>query len=277
MHGLGAYRGLRQTNTYDAMVHWYNKGIRVFEIDMAKTTDGKYVAIAHDLSDKALRRVELFSLPENRTQDWFMAQKLFSISTHGLKPLSLESIIDFTKEKEDVVVMLDLFGMFGSKDTKLFVESLQEIVGSATSIWSRLLLEAYNLYMIQGIQQAGDLAQIIYCARYEGNADKQESISPNELLRRGISFVSYPWRYSKQHPREIREYANANITVFTRTVFNTKDRQLKVDGVSVNIIAKRFDGVFIVGQLPIYMASYVKRILVKIYIATVCRRKNGSN
>ena len=112
MHGNGAYKGLRQTNTLDALLYWYNKGVRVFEIDMARTDDNQYVAVAHDMKDKSLRRLEIFNPPKYRTAEWFMQQKLFSVSTKGLKPLSLQSIVNILKEHQDMIIMLDLFGMF---------------------------------------------------------------------------------------------------------------------------------------------------------------------
>ena len=48
MHGLGAFAGVRQTNTKEAFLRWYKKGVKVFE------------------------------KPDIYAYDWFMKQTLFS-------------------------------------------------------------------------------------------------------------------------------------------------------------------------------------------------------
>ena len=63
MHGLGAFAGVRQTNTKEAFLRWYKKGVKVFEFDIGKTTDNKYVAVAHTVDEKSMRRMEVFEKP----------------------------------------------------------------------------------------------------------------------------------------------------------------------------------------------------------------------
>jgi len=270
-HGLGAYRGLRQTNTREAFDYWYQKGIRVFEIDMAHTMDDGYVAVAHGMDNVSLGRLEIALLPEQRTYGWFMGQKLFAVSTKGLTPLSLADIVELLVQHPDAVVMLDLFGMFAQEQAAHFTRTLAEIIGSRTALWERLLLEAYDLNMARGIQSAQPRANVIYCVRYEENVSQPTTLSPEELMGEGIRFASYPWYCTQLHPGEIETYAAAGMTVFSRTKFNTKDKALRSAGVHVNLIAKRFDGARIVYQWPLYMATYFKRIAVKLYLRFVRR------
>lgn len=265
MHGCGAYKGLRQTNTKEAILHWYGKGVRVMEIDMASTSDGDYVAVAHHLDKKDLRRLEIFNLPESRTKDWFMSQKLFSISTSGLTPLSLKSIVDLMKEKEDLIVMFDLFGLFSEQESKQFVEKLNAYIDDLC-IWDRCLLETYNTSMIEGIDAARKDTNIIACVRYEDNINEKEAISPECLLSNGVKFVSYPWYIKALHPEEIMQYSKAGITVFSRTKSNRQSHQLIKEGVSVNIVANRFDHFLMPIQWALYMTTYVKRIYIKLLI-----------
>lgn len=266
MHGLGAYKGLRQTNSLNAWEYWYSKGIKIFEIDIAKTMDNKYVAVAHALDNKSLRRLELFNLPEYRSFEWFMSQKLFQISTSGLSPLSIEQIVSFIEIHSDIVIMLDLFGLFERLEAKVFTEYLYLLIKDKTIIWKRILLEAYNIEMVNGIKDANDEAEVIYCARYEKTSTLEKTFSPQELIQMGIRFVSYPWHYRNRYPNEIKEFTKAGMTVFSRTKFNTKDSKLRAEGVNVNIIANKFDRFLILFQLPMYMMTYIKRLFVKILI-----------
>lgn len=273
MHGGGAIKGLRQTNTKEAVAYWYRKGVRIFEIDFAPTPDGRFVAVAHAMDDWSLNRLEILDLPsrENRTEKWFMGQKLFAFSTCGLTPISQETLLDLLLDFPDAVFMLDLFGMFAARECQSFTASLLELLPDATAVRNRILLEAYNMEMADGIQAVWQDANIIYCARYEGNLDRPGTIPPEELLSRGIRFVSYPWHCTRKHPGELQSYSQTAIIVFSRTKFNTMDKHLQKAGVSVNIVAVKFDGLRIVWQFPLYMATYLKRICVKIRLAALRR------
>lgn len=266
MHGNGAYKGLRQTNSKDALEHWYGKGVRVFEIDLAKTSDERYVAVAHNVNAKDLRRMEIFEKPEAYTTDWFMGQKLFSISSYGLTPLSLSDILALMLQHKDMVVMLDLFGMFDAAAASSFTAELADLIDENVELWNRLLIEAYNSEMVGGISAITTQAHIIFCVRYEENIEKEKTISARELQIMGVEFVSYPWYCSVKHPGELEAYTSKGIIVFSRTKDNTKKRKLQASGVSVNLIANRYDGIKILYQWPLYMMTYIKRVLVKVYI-----------
>lgn len=266
MHGNGAYKGLRQTNTLDAMQYWHRKGVRIFEIDMARTADERYVAVAHYMNCKDLGRLELFDLPEKCTQKWFMNQKLFSISTKGLLPLSLEGIIEELQTHEDIIVMLDLFGMFTEEEAKQFTQAVATCIGGRNDLWERILLESYNKKMADGIQSISEEANVIACVRYEENEHDESTVMPKELLDRNIQFISYPWYCVKEHQDELENFVRNGITVFSRTKDNTNTADLRNIGVNVNIIAQRYDGWKIIYQYPLYMMTYIKRIVVKMYL-----------
>lgn len=263
MHGNGAYKGLRQTNTLDAMLYWYGRGVHIFEIDMARTSDDRYVAVAHTVDRKSMIRLEIPEEPRAYDYGWFMSQKLFPLTTGGLTPLSLESIVEFLEQHMDCVIMLDLFGFFTEQDIEHFLDALDPLVDGKPQLRDRLLLEAYNRTMSRAIFRRSDSYCIIYCARYEGNQEKDGFVPVDDLLEYNISFVSYPWMYHKLYPSEIKAYVDAGFTVFSRTRYNFQDRLLKAEGVSVNIVAYRFDGLKIMVQWPLYMLSCIRRMLSK--------------
>lgn len=265
MHGNGAYKGLRQTNTREAMEYWYAKGIRIFEIDMAKTADEDYVAVAHYLNKKDLRRLEIFDIPNTCTKDWFIGQKLFSISTSGLTPLCLEDIIHLLRKYEDMMVMLDLFGLFQRFEAAAFVQRLQDLI-KGTNLWDRILIESYNDDMTIGIQSVTKKANIIVCVRSELNDTMLHIISPSHLLSQSIQFISYPWRYVRKFPSELPEYVDAGIIVVSRTKSNIGSQRLRNAGIWVNLVANRYDKWLMPFQWLCYMLTYTKRIVIKIYL-----------
>lgn len=50
-HAFGGVDGASYTNSYEAFITNYNRGYRLFEVDLVQTTDGKLVA-RHDWSQK---------------------------------------------------------------------------------------------------------------------------------------------------------------------------------------------------------------------------------
>lgn len=266
MHGGGAYKGLRQTNTLEAIEYWYRKGVRIFELDMAQTSDGDYVALAHSLNRKDLRRVEVFDLPNKCTKEWFMKQRLFSISIHGgLTPLSLESIVNLLKDKQDIIVMFDLFGLFKKNEAAHFTERLYELIGDFP-FWQRILIEAYNTDMVEGIHTASLESNVILSVRSELNADKPYASSLLQLMAENIHFISYPWHFYKYYPKEISQYTEAGIVVFSRTKSNIGSCRLRNKGITVNLVANRFNTYLMPLQWLVYMSTYLKRIVVKTFI-----------
>lgn len=265
MHGCGAYKGLRQTNTKEAVEYWYSKGVRIMEIDIAETDDKDYVALAHYLRKRDLERVELFDIPEIKTKDWFTSQKLFSISTSGLTALCLDTIIQLLKEYKNLHVMFDLYGLFSFQQAETFAEVFKEKT-SDRGIKDRVLLEAYSKEMVDGIRNVDADINIIYCVRYEKNLLDAECISVDYLKLNNIGYISYPWYITKYHKSEIEQYSSAGVVVYSRTKSNIKNNQLVKAGVTVNIVPVVYDRYLLPIQWLFYHLTYVKRAIVKLYI-----------
>lgn len=83
MHACGEMHGRRGTNCKEAFYAWYEKGVRFFEVDIAATVDGEFVAIAHGLTPKFLNKYQITDCKEENTSDWFLKQKLFPVSIGG--------------------------------------------------------------------------------------------------------------------------------------------------------------------------------------------------
>ena len=195
-----------------------------------------------------------------------MNQRLFTISTNkGLTPLSLENIVDLLAKFEDLIIMFDLYGLFSMEEAGHFTAKLFSFIDNQR-LWNRCLLEAYNMDMVDGIKRYSQDANIIYCVRYEGNLKDSTTVTPLELLDKSIKFVSYPWFINRMYPGEISKYTSSGITVFSRTKSNINTSALKECGVSVNIVANKFDKTLFPIQWLLYMLTYLKRAIVKTYI-----------
>lgn len=263
MHGLGAYSGLRQTNTLEALDYWYKKGVRVFEMDIAKTEDNEYVAVAHTVDGPSMKRMDIIDVPDHYTYDWFMSQRLFPVSTKGLTPISIQMIPSIMDKYKDAIIMFDLFGLFDFNQTDSFCKKFDGLLSNIRNLKNRILVEAYNLMMLDAICRHD--FEPIFCARFEHDLNDANDVQQRiaRLKDFGVRFISYPWKYKKFFPIEINEYSKAGMTVFSRTKYNTRDKELRAEGVHVNIIAYRFDGYEAPIQALCYFISCLKRLIVK--------------
>lgn len=262
MHGLGAYKGVRQTNTREAFLYWLGQGVQVFELDIGKTEDNKYVAVAHTVDEKSMRRMEIFNVPKSYTEEWFMQQRLFPLSTEGLSPVSIDMFIEIMKAYPETVFMIDIFGMFTKEETGDFLEALNTALRDSITLKERILVEAYNHEMVKKIRERN--FEVIYCARHEYSPRVINTEKEIHFLRENdVSFVSYPWFYTNNNPEEIGDYISNDMIVFSRTKYNLNSHKLKRMGVKVNIVAYKFDGMMAPIQMIRYFSYCVKRLIVK--------------
>ena len=62
MHACGLIYGLMFTNSLEALLYWYSKGIRMFEIDIDYAGDEKFVA-CHSFSRESFINMEITNIP----------------------------------------------------------------------------------------------------------------------------------------------------------------------------------------------------------------------
>ncbi len=99
-HAGGMIDGRIYTNTLEALDANYKKGFRLFELDILKTTDGKYVG-AHDW--KKWKRFTGYEGETPVTHDVFMNHKPYGTYT----PLDLPGINDWFNQHKDAVLVTD--------------------------------------------------------------------------------------------------------------------------------------------------------------------------
>lgn len=226
MHGCGCYAGTVHSNTYDGFKYWLNKGIKVMEIDISNTSDGKYVALAHKMSPMYLRRLEICDYSEKNafSHDWFMGMKLFPYSTKGLRPLDVEMILVEMLHDENLLIMFDLWGMWSFQEAKAFSSYLLSRTNDNNHLKNRMMIEAYNQNMILGIKEgAKGSIPIIYCVRDDSAGQNHTFMDVETLKSLGIKCVSYPWKYKDECPGEFEDFVSNEFVV----VSVTKDASLK--------------------------------------------------
>lgn len=238
MHGCGAYKESHHTNSFEAMQYWLQRGVMVFEIDIAKTVDDRFVALAHSMEPHSLYNVEINPYCDNSankySEGWFMNKKLCEKTTLGLTPMNLNVIVNVMEQNPEITVMFDLWGMWDSKSTYNFSKQLLEIIRE--NLKDRCVLEVYNKEMLDGIRTASSLLNVMYCVHGTGAAEFDENVNPEIMKGLGIDIISFPWACIKDHPEEIEEYHKNGFTIFSLSHDNRFATAMKKKGVNVNLV-----------------------------------------
>lgn len=97
-HAGGGIDGFAYTNSYEALINTYNRGIKVIEFDATITSDDKAV-ISHNFMPDVTKGLSC----EVPTYDEFMQCKICDRFT----PMSLEQLMEFMEQHDDLYVVLD--------------------------------------------------------------------------------------------------------------------------------------------------------------------------
>ncbi|EDM43925.1 phosphoglycerol transferase I [unidentified eubacterium SCB49] len=99
-HGGGKINNDKSTNSLEALNHNYNKGFKLFELDIIETSDGKYVA-AHDWKTWQNKTNFKGTLPPTEAE--FKKNKIIGKYT----PLTIEDINDWFLKHPDAILITD--------------------------------------------------------------------------------------------------------------------------------------------------------------------------
>lgn len=237
MHGCGFYKGTNHVNSLEALRFWRKQGVKVMEIDIAKTHDDGFVALAHLMNKHYLNLVEI-DIPEktdNLTEEWFLEQKLCQRTTKGLSPMNLSMVVNLMREDPELFVMFDLWRMWREEDTFLFSNKLSSLYNES-GLNNRCVIEVYNRDMINGIRKADKGLNIMYCVHAPKEPEFDEDINPFALKELGINIISYPWLSTDDNPGELEKYHKEGFVIFSLYKDNRYCHIMKEAGVNVNLV-----------------------------------------
>ena len=98
-HALGEIDGYSYTNSYESFLKSYNNGVRVFDADVKKTSDGEFV-LRHDWNDDLKTYYNSGTIP---TLEEFKMNKIYGKYT----PITLEEFLKLMDKYSDIYVAFD--------------------------------------------------------------------------------------------------------------------------------------------------------------------------
>jgi len=158
-HGLGAINGATATNSLEALEYNYQAGYRVFEIDLAATSDDKLVAV-HDWDTftgfiKNTFPELAWKVP---THEQFKGAKFYGYLT----PLDFTDIANIMSAHKDIYIVTDT----KSADAAVIKKQFEQIVNAAKSvdesILKRIIPQLYSEEMLGIVNKIHKFDSYIY-------------------------------------------------------------------------------------------------------------------
>lgn len=241
MHACGFAYDIMFTNSLEALEHWYLRGIKLFEVDVDVTDDGEYVA-CHNFTRETFIKMEIETIPEICTCKWFKEQTLYSKTTPGLTPISLEDMFNLLKEHQDLYFMIDP-KIYTFEGIRVFLEKIESYMKKYDVDGERIIFETYNEDMILATKTYPGLVQYQYCVDDEmqmGNSEEIRAWDLDILIEylksNNIYILSYPWKFAVENLDKIKRFYEEGFVLFSKTRNDILADLLEKSHINVNII-----------------------------------------
>lgn len=211
-HAMGSVNGQDYTNSLEAFRINYEKGQRVFEVDLELTSDKKVVC-KHDWSDWN----EWSEVP---TEEEYLSSKIAGEYT----PLSLEACLLLLDEYEDIWLMTDSKYIEPEQIETQF-QAVMDVVNEndILNVLDRVIVQVYDENMYYQVKSFYDFPHVVftmYKLEWEGETDEFERYC-RFFKRNGIKYVTMSRSYVSEELTEIAK--RYGLRVYVHTVNDVED------------------------------------------------------
>ena len=242
MHALGEAEGVIFANCREGLQKWYEKGIRFFEVDVSPTDDEQYVA-CHSFDVDGFHEQGITDVPEIRTADWYLKKKIYTNKTTGLSTISLEEILDFVCEKEDVFIMID-FKRSDYESTSAIWSYLNHFIEERGLNGEQIIFEVYDQNMLDATKTEESKIQLVFNVEDDievGDSQAIRSLPLTEIVNwmksNSIHIVSYPWKRAVENLPKLKKLKDEGFTIISRTRNDIFSELLERCGININLVS----------------------------------------
>lgn len=209
-HAFGSTEeGYDYTNSYEALVYNYNKGLRAFEVDLAKTSTGEIVLL-HEWNQYH----EEFGLGELEgwTPESFevFTSELIYEQYHGM---SFKDLLEIMKAVPDFYVVIDSKTFDEASCDAIYKELIDLIkLEEDETLFNRFIPQAYNPETYTLIKNYGIFDEIIltlYSYYHISDGEKIYNFVRENQVEIVVLHMNDEW--ATRVIRDIRDYASYNV------------------------------------------------------------------
>jgi len=203
-HALGDYNGFSGTNTLTAMESNYEKGYKLFEVDLSLTKDDEVVAFHVGQEDK-------YGLGEKEIEDITNEEFDKLLYRNELPTTDIEELLQFLDTNKDVYLVLD-----PKEDLIGVVESIVDDHSEYSAVFDRIIPQIYEPSQLKIVKDLYDFPDVIF-TMYRIDIKYSELIS----FIRTSDITGVTMNYKNNYSVEFSELVQSlDIGVFVHTVNN---------------------------------------------------------
>ncbi len=186
-HAMGGIDNITITNSLEAFLENYEKGFRVFEVDLQYTIDGKLVAV-HDFGNPYKNR--LYYKYDESLQKGYVTYEEFknNVVFGGYTPLDFADIINLMKEYEDIYIITDTKYTEESNIIRQFNDMIEIAKEIDERTLNRLIPQLYTYEMYDIVDSIYDFNSYVMTLYMLQNLDYNELA--NFVYEKGIGVVT---------------------------------------------------------------------------------------
>lgn len=210
-HSLGALDGKTYLNAKEGFLTYYDQGCRMFEVDLAQTSDGVWVC-RHQW--KKPRGQWNGKKKKVLTAEEFLNAPLFGEYT----PMSLADLFDLMMDYPDAYVILDS-KKYSSRNYENTTADFSQIVEAARGVGceqalARVIPEVYNQEMYEALTAVYDFSTYLYSFWQETSMEEMERAAAF-CKEKGISGVAVDESWWTPEVQDIFQELGVMVTVYT--------------------------------------------------------------
>jgi len=209
-HALGGLDGKEYLNSRESFLSMYNQGVRLFELDLSRTSDGVWVC-RHNWNE-SMGQWEGTG-KKVLTERAFTSNKIYGKYT----PMTLEDFFLLLKDYPDAFVMIDS-KQYSVRNYQMTLEDYCEYVeiaqaAGAGEVLDQIIPEIYSKTMFPGTAMIYSFPSYIYSLWQEYSTDLEEIAS--FCREKKIPAATIYWKYWSDEAEEIFEKQGIHLYVYT--------------------------------------------------------------
>ena len=210
-HALGGLDGKEYLNSRESFLSMYNQGVRLFELDLSRTSDGVWVC-RHNWNE-SMGQWEGTG-KKVLTERAFTSNKIYGKYT----PMTLEDFFLLLKDYPDAFVMIES-KQYSVRNYQMTLEDYCEYVeiaqaAGAGEVLNQIIPEIYNKAMFPGTAMIYSFPSYIYSLWQEYSTEDLEGIA-SFCREKKIPAATIYWKYWSYEAEEIFEKQGIHLYVYT--------------------------------------------------------------
>ena len=186
-HALGGVGGKTYTNSPQALEHNYNKGFKVFEVDLDFTSDDELIAW-HSFDKDSLKKM---GISEKYASKKPTLEEFKQIKSYGkYNTMTFKDIVSYMEKYKDIYVVVDLKQAEDDKVRKLYKRIVEE---ASPEVLDRIIPQIYRESTYNEVMNIYDFKSAIYTCYTMKNMDENQVT--NFCAMKGIKVLTVDYTF----------------------------------------------------------------------------------